>query len=195
MSDGHQLPKPYTGPWEEENPELAQRIWQCLTKRFHDYEDLIKRSAVYCESPIEEDLLAALLTEDSAFYYEGDPILIPPGQAFPPPDPDNSPASRFLVAPQFKVGAYRVDIACAFTWTGKRLAVECDGHDFHHATKEQVTADNERSRALLASGWPTMRFSGSEIHKDPFGCAAQVARFLAADEPYSSSQFVVGARR
>lgn len=195
MTDTKLLSKPYTGPWEEDNPDLADRIWKCLTKRFHDYEDLIKRSAAYCESPIEEDLLAALLTEDSAFYYEGDPVLIPPGQPFPLPDPDNTPASRFIVAPQFKVGDYRIDIACAFTWTGKRVAVECDGYDFHQKTKEQVENDTARDRALLAAGWPVMRFPGSAIHKDAFDCAAQVARFLAADQPYSSSQFIVGQRR
>lgn len=189
------VPMPFTGPWERDNPVLAGRVWQCLTKRFHEYEDLIKRSEVYCDSPIEASLLSALLTEDSAFYYEGEPILIAPGTTFEMPEPGDTPDSRFILAPQYRVGAYRIDIAAAYTWTGKRVAIECDGHDFHEKTKEQAGSDNSRNRALLAAGWPVMRFTGSQIHADPFACAAEIARFLAADEPYSPNMMIVGSRR
>lgn len=190
------IPMPYTGEWEKNNPVLAGRIWQCLSKRFHAYEDLIKRACVYADSPIEETLLAALLTEDSAFYYEGEPILLAPGQPINLPElGDDTDAALFILAPQLPVEGYKIDIAAAYTFTGKRVAIECDGHEFHQKTKEQVEHDTARDRALLAAGWPTMRFPGSAIHKDPFACAAQVARFLADEKVYSPSMLIPGGRK
>lgn len=193
---GISVPMPYTGQWEKDNPVLAGRIWNCVAKHFQAYEDLIKRASIYSDSPIEEALLAALLTEDSAFYYEGDPILLAPGQPIDIPElGEDTDAARFIVAPQFKVDRYRIDIACFYTWTGKRVAIECDGHEFHEKTKEQAAHDKARDRFLSTSGWTVLRFTGSEIHKDPFGCALQVARFLAADEVYSPDMLIPGGRK
>lgn len=180
------IPMPYTGEWEKNNPVLAARVWQCVSKTFHAYEDLIKRASVYSDSPIEEALLAALLTEDSAFYYEGEPILLAPGQPINLPEPgDDSAEALFIVAPQFPVDRYKIDIAICYTYTGKRLAIECDGHEFHEKTKEQAAHDKARDRALVAAGWPVMRFTGSEIHADPFACAKQACAFLANETAYS----------
>ena len=47
------------------------------------------------------------------------------------------------------------------------IAVEMDGHNFHEKTKEQAASDKSRDRALKAAGWTTVRFTGSEIHRDP----------------------------
>ena len=55
-----------------------------------------------------------------------------------------------------------------------KLAVECDGHDFHEKTPEQAKRDKSRDRDLLNSGYPVMRFSGGEIHSDPRKCSEQV---------------------
>ena len=52
--------------------------------------------------------------------------------------------------------------------------VECDGHEFHERTKEQVSRDNTRERELMAAGYVVIRFSGSEIYKDPFHCGFEV---------------------
>ena len=52
-----------------------------------------------------------------------------------------------------------------------RLAVECDGHDFHERTKEQAARDRSRDRELQDAGVTIYRFTGSEIHNDPIGCA------------------------
>jgi very-short-patch-repair endonuclease len=190
------FPMPYTGNWEKANPELAARVWQCLTKNFQEYEDLIKSSAVYAESPIEEALVSALLTEDSAFYFEGPPILVRPGQAYEMPEQGGDVEhAQFIVAPQFRAAGYRIDIACAYSWTGRRIAVECDGHEFHEKTPEQASHDKERDRALLAAGWPTMRFTGSQIHKDPFACAKEIARFLENEDAYSPAMLIPESRR
>lgn len=56
-----------------------------------------------------------------------------------------------------------------------KLAIELDGHDFHERTKEQATRDKSRDRTLLKFGWSTMRFTGSEVFRDPLTCACEGA--------------------
>lgn len=58
--------------------------------------------------------------------------------------------------------------------TEARLVVECDGHEFHERTKEQAARDRSRDRALQASGHTVMRFTGSELYRDPMGCVLEV---------------------
>lgn len=55
-----------------------------------------------------------------------------------------------------------------------RLIVECDGHDFHERTKEQATRDRERDRSAQMAGTEIFRFTGSELWRNPLGCAEQV---------------------
>ena len=52
--------------------------------------------------------------------------------------------------------------------------MECDGHDFHERTKAQAAHDKTRDRALQARGLKVLRYTGSEIWADPFGCALDV---------------------
>ena len=55
-----------------------------------------------------------------------------------------------------------------------RLIVECDGHDFHERTKEQAARDRDRDRQAQLAGIEIFRFTGSELWRDPLGCADQV---------------------
>lgn len=75
---------------------------------------------------------------------------------------------------QVKIGEYRVDFLVAIRTlelgTGY-FAVELDGHDFHEKTKDQVARDKSRDRYLQSRGVAVFRFSGSEVWKDPAGCA------------------------
>ena len=48
-----------------------------------------------------------------------------------------------------------------------QIAVELDGHEFHERTKEQVAYRNHRDRDLQANGWTVIRFSGSEMNRNP----------------------------
>lgn len=56
----------------------------------------------------------------------------------------------------------------------KKLIVECDGHDFHERTKEQAAKDRARDREAQEQGFEIFRFTGSELWRDPIGCARQV---------------------
>lgn len=51
--------------------------------------------------------------------------------------------------------------------------IECDGHDFHEKTKQQVKADKKRERDFLERGYVFMRFTGSEINESPYVCARE----------------------
>lgn len=59
-----------------------------------------------------------------------------------------------------------------------KLVVECDGHEYHKSTKEQVKHDNERDYNMKLAGYEVLRFSGSEIYSNPFACAIKVIEFI-----------------
>lgn len=80
------------------------------------------------------------------------------------------------ITTQAAIGPYRADIL--IEEDGRRLVVECDGAEFHSITKEQVERDKRRDRYCVARGICVMRFSGSEIHRDPRGCAAEIGMWV-----------------
>lgn len=61
---------------------------------------------------------------------------------------------------------------------GIKVAIECDGHEFHQKTKLQVARDNERELALKMHGYDVIRFSGSQIYNDPLGCAEKAFKYI-----------------
>lgn len=68
--------------------------------------------------------------------------------------------------------------------SGKKVIIECDGHDFHERTKEQAARDRSRDRAAQEAGHMMLRYTGSEIYRDPLGCARAALKALAkAIEP------------
>lgn len=58
--------------------------------------------------------------------------------------------------------------------------VECDGHEFHQKTKEQVERDNIRTRAFQKAGYMVIRFSGREINKNPRKCVKEIINIILA---------------
>lgn len=87
----------------------------------------------------------------------------------------------------------RIDIAIGYhrysTQTDLLFAIECDGHEFHHQSKEQVRNDRQRERFLMKIGYNVIRFSGSEIVNDPWGCAMDIWEIMQrkADQCYVRS--------
>jgi very-short-patch-repair endonuclease len=69
---------------------------------------------------------------------------------------------------------YVLDFALATDRKELKVAVELDGHDYHERTRGQVIARNRRDRDLMADSWHVLHFSGSEIHRDPWGVALAV---------------------
>lgn len=59
------------------------------------------------------------------------------------------------------------------------FGVELDGHAFHERTKEQARKDKERQRILQSAGWTLVRYTGSEVVRDPAAVAMDARRRLA----------------
>lgn len=81
------------------------------------------------------------------------------------------------VTTQVAIGPYRADIL--IEQDDRKLVVECDGSEFHAITKEQVERDKRRDRYCVARGIYVMRFTGSEITRDPRGCAAEIGVWIS----------------
>jgi very-short-patch-repair endonuclease len=84
--------------------------------------------------------------------------------------------------PQYELGHYRIDFLVTFedieTGGVARLAVECDGHDYHERTKEQGARDRARDRYLQSQDIPIFRFTGTEIWHDAVACAREAVADL-----------------
>lgn len=82
---------------------------------------------------------------------------------------------------QMYVGPHRADFGVAAATSRNRamiVAIECDGHDFHDRTRDQVARDKARDRAFAERDIRLFRFSGSEIWRDAGACADQVLTFV-----------------
>jgi very-short-patch-repair endonuclease len=80
--------------------------------------------------------------------------------------------------PNIRVHDHSV-VADVYLWVPKRpdinIIVECDGFPYH-SSEERFTRDRQRDRVFQANGYEVLRFSGSEIRRDP----VQVANELVA---------------
>ena len=125
-----------------------------------------------CESPIERKLLPHL-------------VLLKPAMLGHRWGSTLDNAVEVLLKPQHEIGDYRVDFAMivrpAFDpRPSLQVAIECDGHEFHDATKEAAARDKRRANDLQIAGWRLMRFSGRQIHENAAGCAEQVGFLINA---------------
>lgn len=96
---------------------------------------------------------------------------------------DEPPYQRLVVEMQVRVLDWPVDFLVGVSdfARGRHYAVvECDGHDFHERTKEQARRDRSRDRRLQEHGFRVFRFTGSELYRDPYGCAQEVHRWAAS---------------
>lgn len=156
-----------------------------------ELEEFIDIFVSACESPIEQMLLLALKTYGDEVasihrYSYDSPSCIRDASVEPPTAWNN-----LVIQSQASTGKYRVDFKLTYRETGKdfckenqsdfiarQVLVECDGHEFHEKTKEQAANDKKRDRELAAKGYTVLRFTGSEIWKDPFKCAEEIFNYL-----------------
>ncbi len=62
----------------------------------------------------------------------------------------------------------------------RKILVECDGYEFH-SNKHAFTVDRARDRVTQGLGFTTLRFSGSEIHRNVSGVSTEVLNYLKPD--------------
>lgn len=86
------------------------------------------------------------------------------------------------VAPGCWADQYQSDYLLDVKAPGSRRVVrgtlECDGHDFHEKTPEQVSHDRKRDRDFQAGGITVLRFPGYEIFDRPDHCAREAIKVL-----------------
>lgn len=124
--------------------QIDEDAWKCVTDLSNDNLEWYKSMLEKCQSPIEQQMMASFISHGMAS----------------------------AIHQQVPIGTYRVDFTLMSA--GAFIVVECDGHEFHEKTKEQVERDNKRDRYLQQEGWRVFRFSGSEIHNDADKCVDEV---------------------
>jgi len=72
-------------------------------------------------------------------------------------------AAGYHVAPQWRVGAFRIDLVVE--GDGRRLAIECDGDRYHPL--EKLPEDMDRQSVLERMGWIFTRIRGTEFLRNP----------------------------
>lgn len=72
---------------------------------------------------------------------------------------------------QHRVGPYMIDLA----FPDVRLAVECDGRDFHSSPAD-MQRDRRKTDYLARLGWTVLRFTGSAIYRNPHTCVDEIQR-------------------
>jgi very-short-patch-repair endonuclease len=124
-----------------------------------------------CESPLERILVEAFARCSRWEWTDSEPEENCPEIGW-------WPGWGMALLCQVAMGRYRADLVIAptqehpdvFPWI---VVVEVDGHDFHERTKEQARHDKRRDRFFTESGATVLRFTGSEVHRDPLACAEQ----------------------
>ena len=84
---------------------------------------------------------------------------------------DRLNAAGYRVLTQVAAGGYRIDLVVEGT-AGRRLAVECDGDQYHGP--EVWMEDMQRQRTLERAGWTFWRCWGSSFVRDPDSCIADL---------------------
>ena len=170
---------------------LFDRLYGSLATDFEQFlETETEILARLTESPIEYLLGGAIQIQNILFWrlarMEPTPLMSQSDLAkWPDPDTD-------FIIPQFEIeGIGRVDFLITRTaFQRHRVAIECDGHDFHERTKEQARRDRERDRLLQERGIHILRFTGSEIYKSPSACAQKVWNFFSAIDERAIDQYL-----
>ncbi len=120
-------------------------------------------------------------------------------------EPNNIRARRAIerhlieLYPQFEIKdensilKYRLDFAIFYPRTDEsgdkiKIAIECDGHDFHEKTKEQAQQDKEKDKFLQSKGWLIAKFTGLEIYQKDLYELIQEIDNLALSKDYELFQ-------
>lgn len=86
----------------------------------------------------------------------------------------------YHITPQWEVGAFRIDVVISYK--DKRVALECDGEQWHG--EDKLEEDMNRQSILERLGWRFIRIRGSEFFSDEFNTMNHVITKLNELEIY-----------
>lgn len=153
---------------------LEEKIKKHLIILEAEYKAELLESLVDCESPIEQ-LLSLYLTNLQICFNNWNPFI----------DVSNFASNQKIVCENGK--EYRLDFYFVVLYRNqetKYFGIECDGYEFHQKNKKQIEYDNQRQRDLQNEGIEIIRFSGSEIWKNPSKCAREVKKIILSNCKY-----------
>lgn len=153
---------------------LVDRVSLHLLALSSDAEMIFEESLIDCESPIEQLLSLALENLNIKNIYKYNPFI----------DVVEIEKQKEIQCENKK---YRVDFCIPVIYKNqenKSFIIECDGHEFHQKTKEQVERDNTRMRDLQKQGYEVIRFSGTEIWHRPYKCASDILNIILSKCKY-----------
>lgn len=97
---------------------------------------------------------------------------------------------------QYKVNKYRADFYATYKAMKGSVQqdwiIECDGHAFHERTKEERQKEKQRDRYFTVNGYKILRFTGSEIFRNPYGVAAEIVKAVTDDNEIVTPQEYFG---
>jgi very-short-patch-repair endonuclease len=98
----------------------------------------------------------------------------------------------FHVTPKVEVNGCGIDLV--ITGATGRLAVGCDGQDWH-GSEEQREADLDRERELKRAGWRFWRVRESEFHYDPDAALATLWETLdrVGIQPHDTAELAIAS--
>jgi very-short-patch-repair endonuclease len=151
----------------------------------HDLEQAVE----LCESPPERAMLYALAI--SAWDYADGVLLRFGGGA---QGLVTTHSTWIEIEPQSQQGDFRIDFVISQrrrqgdgSTVEARLAIECDGYEFHERTAEQARRDRRRDRELQSRDIAVFRYLGSDVWRDVFQAAneavAELGRRFASRLP------------
>lgn len=135
---------------------------------------VLQESLIDCESPIEQ-LLSLYLANLRISFNDLNPFI----------EVSQIGNNQKITCKNGK--KYRLDFYFIVKYKNqetKYYGIECDGYEFHQKTKKQVQYDNQRQRDLQNEGIEIIRFSGSEIWKNPIKCAIEVKNIILSNCKY-----------
>lgn len=163
-------------------PDCFPAVINAIVPQLGQMVSELKQAETYCGSPIEVQLLRAMFISwydrISGFVLQlrvNDVLLLDANKDAPANIP------RLVVSIQHRIAPYTADFALSVNYSHKAsglVVVECDGHEFHHATKEQADHDSKRDRYMTKMGIRVMRFTGSQIYQDAKGCVKEIQTLL-----------------
>ncbi len=81
----------------------------------------------------------------------------------------------YILEPQYQIGPYYAD----FAHPESRTIIEIDGKAYH-TSPEQVERDQHRQAYLEAECWTVLRFTGSQIQRDPVRSVYQAKNAISS---------------
>ena len=161
-------------------PRRAQELLFCCLYDFSNnyaheaFKECINRDLSEIISPIEQIYYLA----DIIFSFNGEGLLFDS----PVSQQEIQCGSKKYVVDFFYSNSVTKDWAKCYgheyLYNDINVIVECDGHDFHEKTKQQVKKNNERQLALQLAGYDVIRFSGSQVYENPMKCVKEVHDFI-----------------